>query len=117
MIHYTEALFEEQPIATTFATTCLGYGTRRVCISFSLSIIFSDAAVSAPLFCVRKEENTRISSENRHRHQTTIPRQRQRPVGRAQGLGPGGLGEGGRRREEGITRRGLGGVEGTHDQP
>ena len=30
---------------------------------------------------------------------------------------PGGLGEGGRRREGGNTRRGLGGVEGTHDQP
>ena len=42
---------------------------------------------------------------------------RQRPVGRTQGLGPGGLGEGGRRREGGNTRRGLGGVEGTHDQP
>ena len=42
---------------------------------------------------------------------------RQRPVGRTQGLGPGGLGEGGGRREGGNTRRGLGGVEGTHDQP
>ena len=42
---------------------------------------------------------------------------RQRPVGRTQGLGPGGLGKGGKRREGGNTRRDLGGVEGTHDQP
>ena len=55
---------------------------------------------------------------SRHPQQTARPTPTPRGTNSGSGTrGAGGLGKGGKRREGGNTRRDLGGVEGTHDQP
>ena len=83
---------------------------NRICERASLVIFGKKSNAASP---TRPPAPQRSDTCARGTRQTSRPTPAP-PVGRTEGMGSGGLREGGRGREGGSTRRALGAVEGTH---